>query len=167
MAWERIIVEDGTIVANANSYIGEDDYNAYVIKVGFSDADYTDDEIQTAVIKACEYLNSLEYIGFRSFDRKFEEMQFPRRLYYSDTGDTIPPVLKTAQLWLVLKLLGDPELQLYRDNSSGRDIQTETVGPITTTYFASDVSGEPKTIRFDYIDGILKNLVLVGDIKIG
>lgn len=159
MAWTRVIVEDGTIIDGANSYISETDFNAYVAETGFVTT--ADDTVkQNAVIKACQYLNTLNYSGYKAEGRT-SVMQFPR-----SCSTIIPDVLKTAQLWLTCYLLVD-NINLYNDNTKGLQVQSKTVGPISKTFFAPSDSIERNKMRFDFIDNILRDYIVIDKIMVG
>lgn len=160
MAWTRVIVEDGTIIEGANSYIDETFFDAYISEVGYITS-ATDDQQQTAVIKACQYLNNLNYCGHKAEGRS-SIMQFPRYGY-----TTIPDVLKHAQAWLTCYILDYPNTQLFKNNTGGLEIQSKTVGPISKTFFAPNTSIERNKIRFDYIDDIMRDYIVIDKIMVG
>ena len=66
-----LIIEDGSIVEKANSYITIDEYKDWLLMMGYSvdeSKDYTPD-----IIYACKYLNSLDFIGENPV--KYREME--------------------------------------------------------------------------------------------
>ncbi len=86
-----IIVEDGSIVANANSYASEAALTAYAAARGVT---LTGDE-DDLLIQAMDYVESLDFIGFKlTYD---QPLQWPRADvvidgYYVGT-DVIPQLL--------------------------------------------------------------------------
>lgn len=160
MTWTRVVVEDGTIVDGANSYIGETFFDGYITEVGYTTT-ATDEQQETAVIKACQYLNNLNYCGHKAEGCSII-MQFPRYGY-----TTIPEVLKNAQAWLACYLLDNPNTQLFKNNTGGLEVQSKTVGPISKSYFAPSDSIDRNKIRFDYIDDIMRDYIVIDKIMVG
>ena len=156
MAWTRVILQpDGAIVAGANSYVDETSFDAYCTLIGQAITSYSDDLQETAVIKSCQYINSLPF-SIVPDAGKYAKMKFPQ-------GGIVPEVVIDAQLWLAVKLLLNPELKLYNDTSSSEKIKQEVTGPISTTYFSPNETGERETgVRFDYIDNVLGGLLSDG-----
>lgn len=97
-----IIVEDGTIVANANSYVSEADLTAYATQRGIT---LTAGKEQL-LIKAMDYLETLNYIGTKKTEG--QSLQWPRDEVYIDgyyiESTTIPQELKNAQMMLAIEI---------------------------------------------------------------
>ncbi len=78
-----IIVEDGTIVEGANSFVSLVDFQVHCDARGRDYSSYDDESLQEpALIKMADYLNDLPYKGFKT-DRA-NPMSWPR--YGSETG---------------------------------------------------------------------------------
>ena len=88
-----LIVEDGSIVANANSYVSLTEFKQYCKDRKFEIGQEEDDVYVANLISACEYLNTLNYIGEPA--ERFRKMAFPR------LDITISPV---SHLLMVLSL---------------------------------------------------------------
>lgn len=99
-----IIVEDGSGVANANSYNSEAELTAFATDRGIT---LTADE-DVLLIKAMDYIESLNYIGYRTSTT--QALSFPRTCIVIDgvciDSDEIPPQLKKAQLHLAVAIDG-------------------------------------------------------------
>ena len=91
-----IIVENGSIVANANSYVSAADLTAYATARGIT---LTADE-DILLIKAMDYIESLNYQGIKkTID---QPLQWPRAYVWLDSyyfpTDQIPSQLKNGQM---------------------------------------------------------------------
>lgn len=97
-----IIVEDGSIVAGANSYVSEAELTAYAAERGIT----LSGTEEALLIKATDYLETLEYIG----DKKTadQDLQWPRENVRIDgfqfPDDEIPKELKHAQMSLAASI---------------------------------------------------------------
>lgn len=97
-----IIVEDGTQVANSNSYVTEAELTTFAAERGVTIVGSNDQ----LLLRANDYLETLNFIGDRL--TKTQSIQWPR----SNAGingfdideDEIPSELKTAQLYLALSI---------------------------------------------------------------
>lgn len=123
-----IIVEDGTLVSNANSYVDELDLIAYAEDRGIT---ITGVEEQL-LIRAMDYLESLSFIGIKRVHT--QALQWPRANVIIDdylvSLDTIPNELKKAQMEIALAVDNgqDPAADIGRVQSSVK------VGEIAVTY---------------------------------
>lgn len=68
-----LIVENGTIVPNADSYVSVADYEAWADARGF---EYDDTVIEGQILRAMDYIETLRFIGQKS--TKAQSLQFPR-----------------------------------------------------------------------------------------
>ena len=98
-----IIVEDGTIVAGANSYVTAQEVQDYADLRGI---DYPcETELNQNIIKATDYLQSRCYRG-EQVDPGVQPLLWPRQYVYiynqEITSDSIPQQLKNAQIELAL-----------------------------------------------------------------
>lgn len=112
-----IIVEDGSRVSGANSYISEAELNTYATDRGITIAG-TD---AVLLIQAMDYIESLNFIGYKSTDT--QELQWPRTGVYLDAypvdSDEIPQLLKDG--------LAEVALAIDADNGPNEDIERKTV----------------------------------------
>ena len=136
-----LTIEDGSGVANANSFVTVAEATAYAAARGLS-LPSTDAEKEQLLVKAADYLLSIEfqYQGVR-VDAD-QSLPWPRAdvyLYGSIEPlpvNQIPKALKNAQCQLAVDLVNN-DLQ---PTDQGKEVQTETVGPLSTTYFRSGTS---------------------------
>ena len=90
-----LIVEDGSIVANANSYLSLVDAQSIVDNLG-----YTATLTEANVLRGMAMLNMLHWCGYR-VEPETQPLPWPRvQMFYPDGrgigSTTIPPELKTA-----------------------------------------------------------------------
>ena len=123
-----IVVEDGSIVANANSYVSEAELVAYASARGITISG-TNEQL---LIRAMDYLESLDFIGLKYLST--QSLQWPRAYveidtYYVDI-DEIPAELKKAQIEIALAIDAgnDPLSDIERQKSSVK------VGELAVTY---------------------------------
>jgi hypothetical protein len=97
-----IVVEDGTIVSGANSYVSEADLEAFATARGIT---LTADPA-ILLIKAMDYIESLGYKGYKSSST--QELQWPRYGVYVDgyciDSDVIPTALKNGLMQTAISI---------------------------------------------------------------
>lgn len=155
-----IIVEDGSIVANANAYIDVAEATAYAAQRGVTlpaDAD----AVAAMIIQATDFLESkaCEYAGKKTDPE--QSLQWPRTDAYLFGDDetpydphTIPKNLKQAQAALVIAV---SQGVVLLPNVGPQDyVIEETVGPITTKYANPIQAGIG--ITFTGVDYLLSSL---------
>jgi hypothetical protein len=127
-----LIIEDGTIVEDANSYVTLAEYRAYGASRGLTiTADDTLAEQQ--LIRSMDYLLTYEddYQGLRISDS--QELSFPRSpvtIYGADKSSEIPDNLKSGQS----RLAYDAASSDLQTNGAGQEVIEEQVGPLKTKY---------------------------------
>lgn len=129
-----IIVEDGSIVANANSYVTLDELVAYAYDRG---AVFTGDAT-ILMYKAMDYLESQNLIGNRY--TRDQSLQWPRDGVYIDNyyyaPSEIPQLLKNAQMATAIAIGDDADpLSIITP-----EVKSEKIGKIEVTYKDSSVS---------------------------
>lgn len=130
-----LVIEDGSIVANANTYIDVAYLQTYASdrgKVISSD----NDVLEASIIKANDYLESKRdsFKGYKVSET--QSLQFPRYNVYVDnillSYESIPDILKKAQAELAIEAQsGENLLPTTKANSF---IKKEAIGPIETQY---------------------------------
>lgn len=134
-----LVVEDGTIVPGANSFATvqyADDYLTARGVSSFGAAQPTDQE--TALVRACDYLRDEMLFQYRGQRVVYNQsLPWPRQgasMYRGPAipNNVIPQGLIDAQCELCFKAL-TADLQPDIEHMGG--IASETVGPITTSYF--------------------------------
>lgn len=152
-----ITVEDGTGVANANSYVSVADVKAYAEQRGVT-LPSTDDEIAAMIVKATDYLESFacKYQGKKTDCA--QSLQWPRTCVVMCCEDfptnQIPKQLKSAQCSAVL--IQNEGLVLQPNVTAADYVVEETVGPITTKYANPIQAGISAT--FTALDALLEPL---------
>ena len=134
-----VVVENGTIVTNANSFVEVADVDQFAADRG-SAWTGTDDAKAQAVIRAGDYLRDEYLFPWRGARvSRFQRMPWPRdgasERYGQDTyeDNEIPWRLKEAQCWLAIAALGGTVLQPTL--ARGGQIQTKKIDVISTTWF--------------------------------
>lgn len=149
-----IVVEDGSIVTNSNSYVSEAELTAYASARGIT---LVGDE-EELLIKAMDYIESLSFIGIK-FTRD-QSLQWPRvdvviDGYYVD-ADTIPQELKNGQMAVALAI---DEGNSPLSNVERKTIR-ERVGEIEVEYS----EGSSSTIISRSINAALSKLIAGGGV---
>ena len=130
-----LIIENGSIVPNANSYVTLLEARDFATSRG--ETLPTDDAVLEALLlKATDYLETKrkDYQASKT-DPLNQNLQWPRFEVYIDgsaiPGDFIPKELKQAQIQLAIEQNNGVELLKVVDNSF---VKFEKVGPIETEY---------------------------------
>lgn len=150
-----IVLEDGTIVANANSFISTADADAYWADRGDTVwSNYSGSQKQTAVLKAGDYLKNEARFEWRGSRITYAQlMPWPRSgaaILHGPSipSNVIPVMLKYAQIELAYRAaLAD----LQPDLDRGGMIKSSTVDVITTVW---DDKAPPETV-FPTVMGML------------
>lgn len=130
-----ITVEDGSIVANANSYVSLEEARAYAAQRAV-DLPADDDALSALLVTACDYIGAFEpqFQGLRT-SAATQSLAWPRKcvsLFGEPLADNvIPSQLKTAQIAAIVA--ASTGLELFPTQSDAA-IKQETVGPLTTIY---------------------------------
>ena len=132
-----ITIEDGSNVANANSFVTVAEVRAYAEARGVT-LPVADDSLAVMLIKACDYLEAQANRYQGEIANESQALQWPRIDVYISGSETafpsnaIPKQLKSAQSSLVVAISEGVDIM---PNYSAADFVTEeTVGPITTKY---------------------------------
>lgn len=165
-----LIVEDGTGLANAVSYVDDiyaDAYfgaRGYTIWISLQLA-----EKQQALVRATDYMNAMfNWNGSRATTT--QRLDWPRKnvtLHDVDVAsDEIPNLVKDACCELAIRAAAGPLLLDPAVDSTGRLLGkiVERIGPVETekTYIARGQMSMPQPYkRFPQVDALLKPLVSV------
>ena len=129
-----IVIEDGTIVANANSYTTDAELVAYAADRGLT-LPATSTERDILQVLATDYLNDQNYKGYRA-DPSNQYMSFPRSGVYAYdrviASDEIPKELKFAQMEAAIAA---NSLTLLT-NESKSNVQREKMDVLEVSYFS-------------------------------
>ena len=152
-----LIIEDGTIVSGANSYITLAEARTYAelrsLILPTADAD-----LEVLIIKAFDYLESLDYNG--EYANPPQAASFPRSNLYIQgilfSDSQIPYKLKQAQSQLAFEA-NSFDLQPTGD---GREVIKEKVDVIEVQYAEKGINVARPT--FTKVNSLLKDLVRSG-----
>lgn len=134
-----LIVEDGSIVANANSYITIAEYKTWADARGFT---YGEDAVvQQNILRAMDFLERQNFIGNKANEN--QPLQWPRTEalidgYYADATEIPPDVKKSLYEATKSEIDGISELA-----NLDRRTSRERVGDIEVQY---DSSSQSRTI---------------------
>ena len=130
-----LIIEDGSVIAGAESFATVAELDTYATKRGVTN-DGTETAKEQALRKASDYLFMLEegLQGWRVDST--QELIYPRtdvviNGFSHDSGD-IPNTLKNAQIEMALYELNTGSLQ---PDGAGKDAKVEEVGSLKVEYF--------------------------------
>lgn len=167
-----IIIEDGTGIVNANSYVSVADFRVFADDRGESlSAD--DNVVARLLIQASDWIQAQEamglLIGARAHD--LQALAFPRAWsayceasYPVLDGNVVPSNIKTVQSFLALSAARG--LSLMPDLVSTDSIKREKVGPLETEYFQSSMTGPSLTAAESFFSYFLKSLQTGGSILV-
>ena len=149
-----LIIEDGSIVTSANSYVTDAEYISYAAlrnkTIGTASTNR-----EHELILAMDYLYSQNYKGVRA-DPENQEQPFPRqgltRYGLAYASDSIPKEIKNAQMEAAIAS-NSQELSI---NSANNNIASAKLDVMETSYF----DGGTKTrIRLDRVQVYLSELL--------
>lgn len=164
-----LIVEDGTIVADANSYNDLAAIRVYAVLRNRT-LPLDDDSVKAYAIRAMDYLESFrdQYKG--AIVDAAQLLAFPRtgvkagNVEYAD--DVIPQLIKNAQMQLVIELAAGVEL-FPTFVRLGR-VKRKKIGPLETEWFDGQQTGlAPVIIAVDWmIEGFLNQQVGLKTVRV-
>lgn len=128
-----LIVEDGSLVSNANSYVSASDFIDWADARGFTYNSYP--QIEQNILRAMDFIESLDFIGEKH--EETQSLQWPRDYVfidgYSVESDEIPKEVKIAVYEAVkLEIDGDSKM-----TPTERETLSEQIGDISVTYASS------------------------------
>ena len=153
-----MVVEDGTIVENANSYVTADFADAYFAERGEASwAELSDEEKEFALTKATDFIDaSFKWRGKRSTQE--QPLKFPR----VDLVDTdgyevvgVPAAIKQAVCEAALMVKDGKELFLTKNENGA--VTSETIGSLSFSYDNSKLKDDVSL--YDSINLRLRGLV--------
>ena len=152
-----LIVEDGSYVSTANTYVDVDYVDTY-----FEDRDNstwdaaTDESRERAILYAGQYLNSLTWKGYKT--RRYQRMSWPRQGARDEDGFLVESTviierIKQAQCEAALRELTSGTLQ--PDLTSSNFVKKKKVDILETEFFQN----APARTLFPAVKGLLKGLI--------
>lgn len=126
-----LVIEDGSVVAGANSYITLAEYRAWANVRGITASD-SDTVLERYILRAMDYFEQLQFIGNKANEN--QPLQWPRTEalidgYYADATE-IPVNVKTA-MYEAVKVEADGYSELLNQE---RRTTREKIGDIEITY---------------------------------
>jgi len=158
-----LIIEDGSQVPNANSYVTDAEYTAYAASRGLTvGVDALTREIE--LIKAMDFIESHRKT-FKGIKVSGEQsLQWPRSAVWVDSfpinATEIPEELKSAQIEAGIAV--SSSIDLLR-NENNQNLKREKVDVIEVEYHNG---GSWQNIRLDRVNVLLKALLRVGSFGI-
>lgn len=135
-----LIVENGSIVANANSYITIAEYNAWAnARFGSRDtAPGCDEDAESLILRAMDYFEAQNFIGEKY--TKNQDLQWPRSWVnidgYAVDSNEIPKQVKISIYELAYaEELGDSELETV-----ARKVKRKKAGSVEIEYADNSTS---------------------------
>lgn len=154
-----MVVEDGTGLTDANSYVSVVFADDYFTARGVSEwaALGTDEKKEQFLIKATDYIDSIfEWNGKREFDH--QALRFPRvglRDYEGAEIKGIPTCLKQAVCDAALIANGT---ELFETAEHNGDVVSETITTLSFTYSKQGSRSITSTTLYDSINTKLRGL---------
>jgi hypothetical protein len=139
-----IVVEDGTIVAGANSYLSIADARTFALARGVT-LSSTDGDVEVELIKACDYIEA------REVDMAGERVSTEQPLSWPRTPFGLPSNIPAAQGHLVLAVHAGVVL-LPTSTAASALTKKKKVGPIEIEY---EVAGGSVIPRVSAAEGML------------
>ena len=142
-----IVVEDGSIVTGANSYVSLVDARARAEVLGATLSD--DNDTANAQLVQGAYYNESMYLDcFQgSIVDSTQAMQWPRQNVYINgflfASDAIPQQIIDSQIFTAAAI--EAGVALY-PNNDGKSVASKTVGSISVSYFSNGTTGSAVTI---------------------
>ena len=158
-----LIIEDGTNVASASSFVTVAECQAYAAARGL-ELPATDAAIEILLIKAMDFINSLEFDfqGWRVNNAQLHTWPREGAYLFSESilVSEIPQILKDAQC----RLAFDVSLSELQSTGSGRVVVKEKVGPLETHYSNDGVSNQQinPTAAFAILKPLLNDVSTLG-----
>jgi hypothetical protein len=159
-----MIVENGTGVPDADSYVTVLEADAYLASRGVPAAwAALDDTAKAALlVRATDYMQAAyrgRWKGFRRSDT--QALDWPRQGVMLDDlpygalvkFDIVPGQVKAAQIELATRQMTAGDTPLMQDLTRG--VVSETIGPISTTYDTHS----PQQVRYAQVDALLSPLL--------
>lgn len=132
------LIEDGSLVDGANSFVTVAEVRSYATDRASDLAQFADGDIESAAIKAADYIKSLRDRFKGSEIIAEQSLPFPRADLVVNgfllDDDAIPAGVKDANCQLAIESVNGTDLQ---PTSTGQIVTKEKVGPLETTYSAN------------------------------
>lgn len=158
-----IIVEDGSNVSSANSYVSVADARTYAANRGI-ELPSDNDALAAMLIQGMDYIESMacEFQGHPTYET--QELAWPRKCVSINcqelAEDAIPKQLIGAQVQVAIAINAGVSIFPTIEISPLNNVTEETVGPITTKYAdPSKFLGADLSPQLSAVDAMLKPLI--------
>lgn len=156
-----LIVEDGTGLAEAESYLSVADFKGYCDKRGLSYADQTDTVIEQKLRIATGYIDTVKrYKGQRLLTE--QSLEFPRESL-TDWGGLpvlgVPGRVKQACAELAYKAFTE---NLYVDLDRGGMVTSQSVGPMSVSYSDKAPVGKSYMTAMKLLEPYTRDYLIIG-----
>ena len=156
-----LIIEDGTCITDANSYVSLEYADTYMLNTGKTDwVDKTDEEKKAYLINATTYIDRIYgKLGWKG-RRKYREQSlcFPRVELYDNDGfevKGIPTVLKKAVC--EASFIGMTS-SLFATNDTTGAVKRQKVDVLEVEYFDETETEISFVSQYDILDSLLAGL---------
>lgn len=165
----ELIIEDGSIVENANSFVTVAEIELYAANRGVildTNSPVDDDKIAIMAIKAMDYLNSLPWKGY--LIERSQPLCWPRKDIYIECylipDNEIPSDVKNAQCQLCLYISSG--IDIMPVSGSSAFITREKVGPIETEYSEAIAINQGSSPTLPLVDSLLSEYLSGGGFRL-
>lgn len=156
-----LIVEDGSIVAGANSYVDATFIRAYADARGFDISAVSDIDLEAFAIMAMDHIEAKSYQGCRV--QCDQPLSFPRTGVWVDNcelpSDSIPLNLKNAQCQLVVEIDGGLNLDATVTEPG---VKRKKIDVLEKEYFGNSTGAAATGPELTKVDNLLKPLLSAG-----
>ncbi len=153
-----LVIEDGSGVKYANSYVSYEAARAYAKARGKESLFLDREKAEAALVDGGDYLNVIEFSGLPVFTD--QDMNWPRSGVYINgvklADDSIPKDIRSAQIEVAIAVASG--LDVFGE-TSGRFVVREKVGPIEKEYSDKIGFGE---VDLSYVDALLSKYIYGG-----
>ena len=136
-----IVIEDGSVVAGANSYVTMAEYIEYAATLNITVED--SQVYQTQIIEAGQFIDGLENVLKGETTTKTQPMAYPRNnltdiANWSWDSNEIPTQVKEAQMSLAIDIQSGEDLWNVSQSGATGIKKEEVVGAVVVEYAVSD-----------------------------
>jgi hypothetical protein len=157
-----LIIEDGSLIVNANSYVTVAEAQAFAEARGI-DVLLDDDVCEQKLLTAMDYLELVEPQLQGSRVDTDQTLAFPRQKLYINnllfSATSIPSQIKKAQILLAIEAAKGVDLMPTINSATAARVKREKVGPIETEYDNSIAVGY---VSFPQVDALLASMYDLG-----
>lgn len=156
-----LIVEDGTCVPNANSYVSLDYADEYMLNTGKTEwASKTDDEKKSFLINATRYIDrTYSKIGWKG-QKKYHRHQslcFPRVELFDKDGDEVLGIPKELMEAVCEAGYISITTSLFDIKDASGSVKRQKVDVLEVEYYSEEDSSGGYISRFSILDSLLSD----------